>query len=275
MFSSLLIKTQEEKALHSLSIARGSPNISHLFFVDDNLIFYRDSLQDAQAVNKILDLYQSASCQLINLDKSEISFNRNVPEEKKIMFQGWMQIKVVECQSKILGLPAFVGRSKQHVLNFVQDRVWKKLKGCKGNHMSFAAREVLIKAVAQAIPTYVMSCFKIPDSLCEHIESMISRFWYGSNQGDQKIHWVSWNSLCREKNEGEMGFKTMKEFNLAMLAKQGWHIIQNEGNFLGSCMKRRYFPRTIFINVTLGYNPSYTWMSVLQAQIEVIDHVGL
>jgi hypothetical protein len=55
VFSGLLIKAQEEKALHG--IARGSPNITHHFFVDDSLIFYRDSLQDAHVVNKILDLY--------------------------------------------------------------------------------------------------------------------------------------------------------------------------------------------------------------------------
>lgn len=116
-------------------------------------------------------------------------------KRRKLCSKSWMQIKVVECHSKFLGLPAFVWRSKQHVFNFVQDRVWKKMKGWKRNHMSFSTREVLSKAVAQAMLTYVTSCFKIPNSLCEHIETMISRFWWGSEQGDQKIHWVSWNSL--------------------------------------------------------------------------------
>lgn len=72
MFSGLLIKAQEEMALHGISIGRGAPTISHLFY----------SLHDAHAVNKILDLYQLASDQPINLDNSEISFSRNVTEEK-------------------------------------------------------------------------------------------------------------------------------------------------------------------------------------------------
>lgn len=83
-----------------------------------------------------------------------------------------MQIKVVECHSKYLGLPAFVGRSKKQVFNFVQDRVWKKQKGWKEKFLSTAGREVLIKSVVQAIPTYVMSCFLLLMGLCEHIESM-------------------------------------------------------------------------------------------------------
>jgi len=70
------------------------------------------------------------------------------------MFQGWMQ-------SKYLGLPTFVGRCTNQVFNFVKERVWKKQKGWKGNHMSFTAREVLIKAMVQGIRTYVMSGFKM------------------------------------------------------------------------------------------------------------------
>jgi len=125
----------------------------------------------------MINLYQTTSGQLINLDKSEISFSRNVLEEKKNHVPRLDTIKVVECHSKYLGLPAFVGiRSKHQIFNFVQDRVSKKLKGWKGNTMSFAARVVLIKFVVQAIHAYVMSCFKLPDGLYEHVESMISRF---------------------------------------------------------------------------------------------------
>ena len=40
-------------------------------------------------------------------------------------------------------------------------------------------KEVLIKAVAQAILTYTISVFKLPDSLCEDLTSMIRNFWWG------------------------------------------------------------------------------------------------
>ena len=87
-----------------------------------------------------------------------------------------------------MGLTAFVGRSKKQVFNFVQDRVWKNPKGWKEKFLSTAERDILIKLVVQAIPTYVMSCFLPPMGLCEHIESMISKFRWGSKQGERKIH---------------------------------------------------------------------------------------
>ena len=127
-------------------------------------------------------------------------------EARKNALQGRLQIKAVECHSKYLGLPTYVGRSKQQVFRFIQERVWKKLKGWKEKFLSYAGREVHIKSVVQAIPTYIMSCFSLPVGLCEHVESMISRFWWGSKQGERKIHWVSWNGLCKPKKEGGMGF---------------------------------------------------------------------
>ena len=55
----------------------------------------------------------------------------------------------------------------------------KKLAGWKEKLLSKAGKEMLIKAVAQAILTYTMSVFKLFDSLCEDLTSMIRNFWWG------------------------------------------------------------------------------------------------
>ncbi|MCI47781.1 reverse transcriptase-like protein, partial [Trifolium medium] len=78
-------------------------------------------------------------------------------------------------------MPTQIGRSKQGVFKFIMDRVWSKLKGWKEKNLSFAGRGVLISAVIQAIPTYMMSCFLIPKSVCEQIEKAICKFWWGGN----------------------------------------------------------------------------------------------
>ena len=52
---------------------------------------------------------------------------------------------------------------------------------------SKVGKEILIKAVALAIPTYIMSCFKLPNSLCEDFTSMIRNFLWGQRQEEKKI----------------------------------------------------------------------------------------
>ena len=72
----------------------------------------------------------------------------------------------------------------------MKERVWKKLKGWKEKTLSQAGREVLIKAVVQAIPTYVMSCYKLPKTLCEDIQALIRNFWWGQRGSEKKLCWM-------------------------------------------------------------------------------------
>ena len=97
----------------------------------------------------------------------------------------------------------------------------RKILGWKGKLLSCVGREILIKAVAQATPTYTMSCFKLPDSLCKELNSMMGNFWWGQKDKERKMAWVTWEKLCTPKEEGGMGFRDLKAFNLALLAKQG------------------------------------------------------
>lgn len=51
-------------------------------------------------------------------------------------------------------------------------------------NISKAGREVLIKIVAQAIPTYSMSMFKIPKKICEDINSALEKYWWSQTQDE-------------------------------------------------------------------------------------------
>ena len=58
--------------------------------------------------------------------------------------------------------------------------------------ISRAGKEVLIKSVIQAIPSYMMSIFRIPDGIIDDIHAMFARFWWGSATDARKTHWHSW-----------------------------------------------------------------------------------
>ena len=129
---------------------------------------------------------------------------------------GFLKIREYE---KYLGLPTVVGRNKHMSLNYIKDRVWGKLQGWKGKMLSQAKKEVLLKAVIQAILTFAMSCFRLPISLCQDIKMLIRKFWWGQRGDRRKIHWKKWEVLCQSKMEGGLGFKDLCKFNETMLAK--------------------------------------------------------
>ena len=132
--------------------------------------------------------------------------------------------------------------------------------------LSQAGNEVLIKAVIQAIPTYAMSIFQLPKTLCQKINSMMSRFWWGHKDNYSQIAWRGWKSLGLAKGKGGMGFWDIECFNQAMLAKQGWRILKNPTSLTALVLKAKYYPHGSFIESTLGSWPSYAWRSLWKAK---------
>ena len=82
-------------------------------------------------------------------------------------------------RGKYLGLPSVIGKSKNQVFAEIKEKVGKKLSSWKEKMLSMGGKEILIKAVTQAIPTYTMTCFQLPKGLCEDLERMERNFWWG------------------------------------------------------------------------------------------------
>ncbi|KAI5313133.1 hypothetical protein L3X38_042307 [Prunus dulcis] len=78
-----------------------------------------------------------------------------------------------------------------------------------------------------ALPYFAMSCFKLSVTLCKEIHSAVARFWWKTKNERQGIHWVSWEKLMQLKKEEGLGFRELRCFNLALLAKIRCRILHN------------------------------------------------
>ncbi|CAI8587914.1 unnamed protein product [Vicia faba] len=135
-----------------------------------------------------------------------------------------MGVKTMEAHARYLGLPAMFGRSKKVVFAQVIDKVWKKVKGWKEKVLSREGKKVLIKSVAQEIPTYVMGCFRLPNDCCKEIEALLARFWWGSSKKEKRID---------------------------------WRLMTGSSSLLERVFKTHYYPRTSISEDKLGYTSRY------------------
>lgn len=95
---------------------------------------------------------------------------------------------------------------------------------------------------------------------------MISKFWWEHKDNEARIAWMSWEKLGLSKDKGGMGYQDLESFNLALLAKQGWRLMQNPETLVAKVYQQKYFPNESFLNSQLGRNPSYAWRSIWNAK---------
>ncbi|CAL1389097.1 unnamed protein product [Linum trigynum] len=260
-----------ERRLRGIEPARGAPAVTHLFFADDSVFFCRATEQETQELKNILLDYEKESGQLVNFQKSEISFSENVKTHQRLIVGGILGMQIVSKHNKYLGLPTVVGRSKKEIFQGLKERVRSKLKGWKEKTLSIAERETLIKAVAQAQLTYAMSVFKILESILDEIHSMITNFYWGQRGSERRIHWVRREELVCEKEDGGLGLRDLRGFNTAMLAKQVWRLYQRPDTLIARIMKAKYYKNSTVLDAKVGYNPSFIWRSLMSSQGLLLD----
>jgi hypothetical protein len=214
---------------------------------------------------RILRVYEAGSGQKLNLEKTSILFSRNTTDVKKqeiLTVSGFMEAQRIDTY---LGLPSYTGKSKIQSFSSVKDRVQKQLNNWKVKFLSQAVNEVLLKAVVQAIPTYNMSVFQLPATLCKELEGLMQRFWWGHMAKEANVHWMSWEKMGRSKSIGGLGFRDLIMFNKALLAKQGWCLMQNPESLIAQVLRAKYFPCDSFLSSVVGTRPSFVWRSLLSA----------
>lgn len=99
----------------------------------------------------------------------------------------------------------------------------------------------------------------LPKMIIHRIDSLIANFWWGQQQEEKRIHWKAWIVVCGHKDLGGIGFRDFECFNAALLAKQGWRLIQAPNSVLSLCLRMRYFPRSSFLEAKMGFRPSAVW----------------
>lgn len=84
----------------------------------------------------------------------------------------WLEFQLV----RYLRLPSLVGKLEYNTFRIFKEKIWAKTNSWKNNFLSQVGKEILIKAIIQAIPIFFMSVFKLPRMLCKEITLLIPDF---------------------------------------------------------------------------------------------------
>jgi hypothetical protein len=151
---------------------------------------------------------------------------------------------------------------------YIKEKIWKRIQGWKEKFTSMA-KDILIKTVAQAIPTYAMTCFDLTKSMCDDICKLVYQYWWSENDEMKKMHWVGWEKMKLSKEEGGLGFRDLYTFNLAMLARQRCRLLPVPESICAQVLRAKFFPHGNILAAKPSVGMSYVWRSILKG-LEVL-----
>ncbi|XP_031108451.1 uncharacterized protein LOC116012922 [Ipomoea triloba] len=168
-FSTMIKDYERRGRIHGFTVARNAPSINRFFFAYDNFIFFKAKEEEANNLNLLLKDYEKASGQSINLTKSNLAFSKNTPSPVRDHLSNILGIHHSGSNGNYLGLPMMMGRNRTELLKFIKGRIVIRIQGWNHRFISRASREILLKFVLQALPTYAMGVFLLPKGLIKTI----------------------------------------------------------------------------------------------------------
>lgn len=275
VLSGLCNKAQQSGRLEGIRVSKNSPRVNHLLFADDTMFFYRSDQQSCQELVSILQKYESASGQKINALKSAVTFSKKTNVETKERAKRDLNIQLEGGKGKYLGLPELFGRKKKDLFSSIIDKIKQRALSWSSRFLFTAEKMVMLKSVLSSMPTYTMTCFKIPTSLCKRIQSALTRFWWDANTEKKKMAWISWQKMTKSLKKGGLGFRDVQKFNDALLAKVSWRVLTNPSCLLSREVQYfKYCHSSHFLNTPTPNTASHGWRSICIGRDLLKPHLG-
>ncbi|XP_021980533.1 uncharacterized protein LOC110876677 [Helianthus annuus] len=219
-----IMKTADSTGLFKgIKITRDGPYLSHLIYADDVMFVGEWSESNINNLRRMLRCFYLVSGLKVNLAKCSI-FGVGVSEHMVQEMANRLKCKQGLFPFKHLGL--LVGANMNLARNWksVVDIFKNRLSIWKAKTLSYGGRITLIKSVLNSLPTYYFSLFKAPLNVLESLDRIRRVFFWGGSEEKARMNWVAWEKTIAPLEFGGLGFGSLRDANLAMLAKWWWRF---------------------------------------------------
>ncbi|XP_021762917.1 uncharacterized protein LOC110727647 [Chenopodium quinoa] len=225
------VSTAEGNGLfQGLRISRRAPSVSHLFFADDALLFFRVNPTACSHLLGVIDRFCTISGQMVNVQKSFVKFSSNTPEDYREFLSSVLHMQAKNSLGSYLGLPVDLGRAKLVIASL--------------NH--------------------VLSVFKLPATISDQIDRLLSHFWWKNNNSTRGIALTPSASLYLPRGLGGLGVRHVPSFNSALLTKKMWRLIHHPQLLVSRIYRARYPHLVNYKASNLPPRPSWGCRSLME-----------
>lgn len=202
----------------------GSLKVSHIYFVDDIMIFTNGAINSIKRLRDILKMFEDQSGLSINNSKSTFVTGKRMTMGKMSLITNTIGFKYQKLPNNYLGTPLYKGHKKSFLFYGLIENVNKKLSAWEFKLLSIGGRLILIKIVLSSLAIYLLQTLQPSIDVITRIKRLINKFFWGSATSIKKIHWSFWNKACGPLGEGGLGCKSISEMVTVFSYKLWWNF---------------------------------------------------
>nr|XP_043625578.1 uncharacterized protein LOC122597003 [Erigeron canadensis] len=237
--------------------------VINLCFADDLFIFMRGTVDSARVIIDSLDEFRMVSGLSASMPKSTAYFC-NVLHAVKSVILSILPFEEGQLPVKYLGVPLVSSRLVVRDCKLLVDKVQKRVNDWRNKFLSFAGRVQLINSVLSSIHVYWSSVFILPMSVILDIEQIMRRFLWSQGDMYRGKAKVCWDGVCLPKEEGGLGIRKLRPFNVALFSVHIWNILMNKKSLWVKWIHTNKLRGMSFWNVPYRGNLSWSWRKMLQ-----------
>ncbi|KAA3476669.1 LINE-1 reverse transcriptase isogeny [Gossypium australe] len=245
-----------------VKLSRSGPAISHLFFADDLVIFYKAHIDQARLLKSILDQFCDVLGHKISTRKSNIYFSKGIVDSDREQIVNLFGFQEVQNLGFYLGVLLLHNRVTKSTFSFVVDKVRSKLNSWDARKLSIAGRVTLAKSVLLSIPNYFMQSMLIPKGVCAEIEKMVRHFIWGGSEGQSKLSLVAWDSICQPRSREGLGIRQLNDQNTSFLMKIGFGLVSKSSALWVRVLRAKYGWKEQILDSINKSQCSHLWRSL-------------
>ncbi|GJY20023.1 putative reverse transcriptase domain, reverse transcriptase zinc-binding domain protein [Tanacetum coccineum] len=162
---------------------------------DDLLVLCHGDIKSVKVVKSVMDIFSSISRLRPNIGKSTVFFG-NVKDHVKNEMLSILPFKIGSLSVSYLGVPLIT--------------------------KSLALTDC--KSILSSMQVYWASVFILPKSVVKEIDKLLKGFLWCQGELSKGKAKVAWKQICRPKDEGGLGIKSLEVWNEVLMSKHLWNV---------------------------------------------------
>ena len=109
-----------------MNLSKKGSTISHLFFIDDLIIFFEASFDQVNMINSCLEIFSTLFGQNVRKEKTWVFFSRNMNHNKVRQLSENLKVQLTSILGKFLRVPLHYKKVSKSTYRFIINKVQEK-----------------------------------------------------------------------------------------------------------------------------------------------------